>query len=83
VTDLAKVYSGLQQVNRRKEEGWMEGRKEGRKAEIKEDVRASVGSRNFEGSTGIFLPAVQQYNQTSGPPMHTMIKNVICHASVS
>jgi len=31
VTDLAKVYSGLQQVNRRKEEGWMEGRKEGRK----------------------------------------------------
>jgi hypothetical protein len=64
-------------------DGRKEGRKEGRKAEIKEDVRASVGSRNFEGSTGIFLPAVQQYNQTSGPPMHTMIKNVICHASVS
>ena len=71
--DLPKVCSRLQQVdmNRRKEKGRKGERKEGRKEERKEDIRGDAGSRNLEGSTGLFLPAVQQYKRTLGPSMTT------------
>jgi hypothetical protein len=70
--DLPKVCSRLQQVdmNRRRKEG----REKGRKGERKKERKISggdAGSRNLEGSTGLFLPAVQQYKRTLGPSMTT------------